>query len=184
MKPDNENKKIISKVGEARAEVAAELGLQWSNTNIPPRTAHDESHIPTMAGGSGSSGSGTNVIPRQVAMEEDANQQATAGASSDMKRLTESQKTKLRQQALRENEAASGATALQSPVARGVARKRLKGSKDTTPEGKRGPKRPKPVRLPANTELSGIGLSAAQRTNPRTVIVADAGYPESVLSPK
>ena len=40
------------------------------------------------------------------------------------------------------------------------------------------------MRLSANTELSGVGLSAAQRTNPLTVIVMDAGYPESVSSPK
>ena len=40
------------------------------------------------------------------------------------------------------------------------------------------------MRLPANTELPGVGLSAAQRINPLTVIVADAGYPESVLSPE
>ena len=48
----------------------------------------------------------------------------------------------------------------------------------------RSSKRPKPERLPANMELPGVGLLAAQRTNPLTVIVADAGYPESVLSPK
>ena len=48
----------------------------------------------------------------------------------------------------------------------------------------RGPKSSKPVRLPSNTELSGVGLSAAQRTNPLTLIAADAGYPESVLSPE
>ena len=143
--------------------------------------------MPTVAAGPGSSGSGTNVVLRQVAMEEDANQQATAGASSDRKRLTGSQKRKLRRQALHVNEAASGATALQSPVARGVAPKRRKGSLKTPPpppEGMRDPKRPKPVRLPANTELSGVGLSTAQRTNPLTVIVTDAGYPESVLSPE
>ena len=33
-------------------------------------------------------------------------------------------------------------------------------------------------------ELPGVELSAAQRTNPLMVIVADAGYPESVLSPE
>ena len=48
----------------------------------------------------------------------------------------------------------------------------------------RNSKRPKPVHLPANMELPGVGLPAAQRTNPLTVIVADAGYPESVLSPE
>ena len=37
--------------------------------------------------------------------------------------------------------------------------------------------------LATTIELSGIGLSTAQRTNPLTMIVADAGYPESVLSP-
>ena len=78
----------------------------------------------------GSSGSGTNEIPRQVAIEEDANQQATAGASSDRKKLTGSQKRKQRRQALRANKATSGATAFQSPVASGVAAKRRKGSKD------------------------------------------------------
>ena len=40
------------------------------------------------------------------------------------------------------------------------------------------------MRLPANTELSCVGLSAAQRTTPLTVIVAEAGYPESFLSPE
>ena len=48
----------------------------------------------------------------------------------------------------------------------------------------RSSKRPKLVRLPANVELPGVRLSAAQRTNPLTVIVAVAGYPESVLSPE
>ena len=57
-------------------------------------------------------------------------------------------------------------------MARGVAPKRQKGSKDTPPEGMRDPKRLKPVRLPANTDLSGVGLSVAQRTNPLTVIVS------------
>ena len=65
----------------------------------------------TVAAGPGSSGSGTNVVHRQVAMEENANQQATAGASFDRKRLTVSQKRKLRRQALRVNEAASSAAA-------------------------------------------------------------------------
>ena len=138
----------------------------------------------TVAAGPGSCESGTNVVPRQVAMEEDANLLITAGTSSNRKRLTWTQKRKLRRQALRANEAASGATALESPVASRLAPKRRKDSKDTPPEGMRNPKRPKPVRLPANIELSGVGLSAAQRTNPLTVIVADAGYPESVLSPE
>ena len=41
------------------------------------------------------------------------------------------------------------------------------------------------MRLPTtNTELAGVGLSVAQKTNPLTVIVADTGYPESVLSPE
>ena len=82
-----------------------------------------------MAAGLGSSGSGANVIPRQIAMVDDTNQQATAGASTDRKRLIAFQKRKLRRQALRANEAASSATALQSPVVRAVARKRRKGSK-------------------------------------------------------
>ena len=117
-------------------------------------------------------------------MKEDANQQATAGASSDRKRFTGSQMRKLRRQALRVNEAASGAAAAQSPVAGRVAPKRRKGSKDTTPEEMRSSKRPKPVRLPANMELPGVGLSAAQRANPLTVIVGDVSYTESVLSPE
>ena len=60
--------------------------------------------------------------------------------------------------------------------------KRQKGSKDTFSEEMRDPTRPELVRPPANTELSGVGLSTAQRTNPLTVIVRDASYPESVLS--
>ena len=48
----------------------------------------------------------------------------------------------------------------------------------------RSSKRPKPVHLPANMELPGIELWAAQRNNPLTVIVADASYPQSVLSPE
>ena len=129
--------------------------------------------------------SGTNVVPHQIAMEKDANQQVTVGASSDIKRLTGSQKRKLRRQALRANEAACSAAALQSAVASTVAPKRRKDSKDTPPQDMRSPKRPKPARLPStNTELAGVGLSAAQRTNPLTVIVADSGYPESVLSPE
>ena len=42
--------------------------------------------------------------------------------------------------------------------------------------------RPKLECLPSNTKLSGVGLSAAQRTNLLTVIVAEVCYPESVLS--
>ena len=118
MNPNNENKKRISKVGEAGAGVDAEVGLQRSSTNPLLQTAHEETQMPTVAAGPGSSGSGTNVVPRQVAMEEDSNQQTTAGSYSDRKRLTGSQKRKLRRQALRANEAAGGATALQSPVAR------------------------------------------------------------------
>ena len=38
------------------------------------------------------------------------------------------------------------------------------------------------MRLQANTELSGVGLSAAQKTKLLTVIVADADYSESALS--
>ena len=108
-----------------------------------------------------------------------------AGTSSDRKRLTGSQKRKLRRQSLRANEAACSAAALQSPVVSTMAPKRRKDSKDSPPQGMRSPKRPKPARLPTtNTELAGVGLSAAQRTNPLTAIVADAGYPESVLSPE
>ena len=41
------------------------------------------------------------------------------------------------------------------------------------------------MRLPTTkTGLAGVGLSAAQRTNPLTVTVADSGYPESALSPE
>ena len=120
MNPNN-IKKTISEVGEARAEVDAELGLKRSSTNLPLQTTPTESQMLTVAAGPGSSGSGTNVVPRQVAMEEHVNQQATAGASSDRKRLTGSQKRKLRWQALRLNEAASGAAAAQSPEAGMVA---------------------------------------------------------------
>ena len=95
--------------------------------------------------------SGTNVVPRQVAMEEDTDQQATAGVPSVRKGIIRSQKRKLWRQALRANEAASGATALQSPVARRVGPKRQKSSNGTLPEGIRSPKRPKTVRWPANT---------------------------------
>ena len=126
-----------------------------------------------VAAGPGSSGSGTNVVPQQLAMEEDGNQQVTAGTSSDRKRFTGSQKRKLRRQALRANEANCSAVALQSPVASTVAPKRRKDSKDTPPQGMRSPKRPKPARLPTtNTELAGVGLSAAQMINPRTCILA------------
>ena len=71
-----ENKKINSKVGEAGAEVDAELGLQRSSTNQPLQTASEESQVPTVAAGPGSSGSGTNVVPRKIVMVEDTNQQA------------------------------------------------------------------------------------------------------------
>ena len=87
-------------------------------------------------------------------------------------------------QALHAREAASGAIVLHSPVANRVAPKRRKDSKDTLTEGMRSLKRPKPVRLPANIELSGVGLSTAQKTKPLTAIVTDAGYPESVLPPE
>ena len=92
-------------------EVDATLGFQRSSTNSPLQTAPTESQMRTVAAGPGSSESGTNVVPQQVAMEEDVNQQATAGSSSDRKRLTGSQKRKLRWLALRTNEAASGAAA-------------------------------------------------------------------------
>ena len=136
MNPINAKEKSSSKVGEAGAEVDAELGLQRSSTNSPLQTAPTESQMLTVAAGPGSSGSGTNVVPRQVAMEEDGNQQATTGASSGRKRLTGSQKRKLRRQAFRANEAASGAAAAQSPEASRVAPKRRKGSKDTPPPRK------------------------------------------------
>ena len=64
-------------------------------------------------------------------MEEDANQEATPGASFDRKRLTGSQIRKLRRQSLRVNEDASGAAAIQSLEAGRVAPKRLKASKNT-----------------------------------------------------
>ena len=110
--------------------------MQRSSTNPPLQTALTESQMLTVAAGPGFSGSGTNVVPRQVATEDDANQQATAGASSDRKRLTGSQKRKLRRQALRVNEATSGATAAQSLEAGRVAAKRRKGSKDLPPPGR------------------------------------------------
>ena len=161
------------------------LGLQRSSPNRPLQTAPEESQVPTVVAGPGSSRSGTNVVPRVIAMVEDTNQQTTAGASFDRKRLIGSQKRKLRRQALDANEGASSATALQSPVSREVAPKRRKGSKDyPPPEGMRCPQRPKLVRLPTNTELAGVGLSASQRNNPLMVIVADFVYPESVLSPE
>ena len=96
MKPNNENKKSIGKVEDAEAEVDAELGLQRSSINPTLQTAHEESQIPMVATSPGSSGSGTNVVFRQVAMEKDANQQATARAFFDRKRLTGSQKRNLR----------------------------------------------------------------------------------------
>ena len=90
------NKLINSKVEEAGAGMDAELGLQRSSTNPPLQTAFEESQVLTVAAGPGSSGSGTNVVPQQIAMDEDTNQQVTAGTSSDRKRLTGSQKRKLR----------------------------------------------------------------------------------------
>ena len=111
------NKKLNSAVGEAGAEVDAELGLKRSSTNPPLQTAPTESQMLTVAAGPGSSGSGTNVVPWQVVTEKDANQQATAGAFSDRKRLTGSQKRKQRQRALRVNEVASAAAAAQSSEA-------------------------------------------------------------------
>ena len=112
----------------------------------------------TVAAGPGFAGSGTIVVPRQVAIKEDANHQATAGASSERKRLIRSQKRKLRRQALRANEAASNAIAPKSPMVSRVGPNRRKGSKDTPTEGTRSPKRPHPVLLPANIELSGVGF--------------------------
>ena len=91
---------MISKVEEVGGEVDAKLGYQRSSKNPPLQTAPTESQMPTVVAGPGSSGSGTNLIPRQVAMEEDANQQVTAGASSDRKRLTGSQERKQRRQVL------------------------------------------------------------------------------------
>ena len=77
-----------------RAVVDAELDLQSFSTHPPLQTAPEESQVPTVAAGPGSSGSGTNVVPRKIAMVEDTNQQATAGTSSDRKRFTGSQKRK------------------------------------------------------------------------------------------
>ena len=56
----------------------AELGLQRSSTNPPLQTAPEESQMPTVAAGPGSSESGTNVVPRQVALEKDVNQQGVS----------------------------------------------------------------------------------------------------------
>ena len=92
MNPDNKNKKVNIKLGEARAEVDAELSLQRSSTNSPLQTAAEESQVPTVAAGPGSSGSVTNVVPREIAMVEETNQQAPAGAFSDKKRLSGTQK--------------------------------------------------------------------------------------------
>ena len=103
------NEQKNSKVEEAGAGVDAELGLQRSSTNPPLQTAPEESQMLTVAAGPGSSGSGTNVVPHQIAMEEDANQQVTFGTSSDRKRLTGSEKRKLLWQALLANEAACSA---------------------------------------------------------------------------
>ena len=100
MQSENKNKNVDSRVEEAGAEVDAQLGLQRSSTNPPLQTAPTKSQMPTVAADSGSSGSGTNVVLRQVAMVEDANQQTTAGAFSERKRLTVSQKRKLRRQVL------------------------------------------------------------------------------------
>ena len=133
MDPKNKNKKVNSKVGKAGAKVDAELGLQRSSTNPPLQTTPTESQMLTVAADSSSSALGTNLVPRQVVMDEDANQQATAGASSDRKRITGSQKRKLRRQALHANEAPSDATDLQFLEASRVATKRRKGSKDTPP---------------------------------------------------
>ena len=105
------------------------------NTEQPSRAFSLNLTSGTTAAGPGSSGSVTNVVPRQVAMDEDANQQITAGSFSDRKRLTGSQKRKLRRQALRVNEAASGAAAAQSPEAGRVAPRRGNGSKDTPRKG-------------------------------------------------
>ena len=67
-----------SKVVEAGVEVDVELGLQRSSANPPLQTAPEESQVLTVAAGLGSSRSGTNVVPQQIAMEEDANQQASS----------------------------------------------------------------------------------------------------------
>ena len=86
MKPFKNTEKN-SKVEEAGAGVEAELGLQRSSTNPPLQTTPKESQVLTVAAGPGSPGWGTNVVPQQIAMEEDANQQVTARSSSDRKRL-------------------------------------------------------------------------------------------------
>ena len=49
-----------------------------------------------VAAGSGTLGSGDNVVPGQVAMEKDAKQQVTADAYHVRKRLTGTQKRKQR----------------------------------------------------------------------------------------
>ena len=84
MKPFRNIQKY-SKVEEAGAGVDAELGLQRSSTNPSVQTAPEEPQVLKVAAGPGSSGSGTNVVPQQIAMEGDANQQVTAGTSSDRK---------------------------------------------------------------------------------------------------
>ena len=166
-------------MGESGAGAVAALGLQRSSTNPPLQSAPVESQMQTVAAGPGSSGSGTNMVPRQVAMGEDANQQATAGASFDRKRLTGYQQRKLRRQALHETKR------LVAPqLLRLLWREEWPPRDEMVREGMRDPKRPKPTRLSENTQLSGVGLSAAQRTNPLTVIVADDGYLESVLLPE
>ena len=49
----------------------AELGLQRSSTNPPLQTGPEESQVLTVAAGPGSSGSGTNVVPQQIALKEE-----------------------------------------------------------------------------------------------------------------
>ena len=119
-----------------------ELGLQRSNTNPSLQPAQTKSQLPTVTAGSGPTGSGANVIPQKIAMEDD-----------DQNRMQ-------RQQALHANEAASRTKNSQSPTVLRVAPKRKKCLKDTPPEGMRCSK-PKPTHLPADTELSG-GLLRGQ----------------------
>ena len=54
------------------------LNKNINSTNPPLQTIPTEPQIPTVAGGPGSSGLGINMAPRQVAMEEEANQHSAA----------------------------------------------------------------------------------------------------------
>ena len=84
----------INRVGKARARVGAELDLQRNNRNPPLQPAPTEARKLTVAEGPVPSGLSANVIPRQVAIEEDANQPTTVGESPTRKRLCEFLKEK------------------------------------------------------------------------------------------